>query len=209
MSALLLGGRVRLFALLLLAGATGFLLLRAWVEADEERAAREGQIERIAEAFEVRRDPGEALRLAAEGIERWPEDGRFELWRARALAARGRYARALEAYASALERLGGAEEPRWRLERARVRWRLYRDTHEREQFQLAEADVVACESEPELEAEAHVLHGLLLAERGAPGDAEEALRLLERGLGRLGEPVVLEEEDIEQARETLDRLRGR
>lgn len=169
-------------AVFLLGG--GSLLMRFFLAGQAETESLESAWEEIEEALEVRRDYSAALQLANQAISDHPEDWRVHLLRGRAYDGRGRHGDALKALARAEELAGSDEaEEEIRFFSARARIGRFLETHQREDFNLAAADLEGEAEGGTYQAAARILLGLALAEDSPLQDEARALELLRQGLG--------------------------
>ncbi|MFH0946352.1 MAG: hypothetical protein V2A76_14235 [Planctomycetota bacterium] len=184
-----------------------FFVVRAVLRQQEAAAAHSLVREEIEQALLGRKDYSEALRLAADAIQLYPDDWRLFVMQARAFHGRGRQADALAALEKAEALVADAEaEEDIRFFRARSRMARFIETGERDDFNLAEGPLKQAALGGQYSAAANILLGLALARPSRFQDLAEARRLIEAGLAESSEPEGIV--DMEQVRAVLARLKG-
>jgi len=184
---------------------TLFFVIRAILRSQEASAEQALAVELIEEALDVHRDFSDALKLSADALQKYPEDGRLHLLRARAFHGLGRHSDALAALDAAKRLSDDADE------RKEIRFYVaasqilrFLETGERDDFNKAEGELKLMGEGGRFSSAARVLLGRALAQPTRYQNRPEALRLLKEGLAGDSAPEGLV--NLERARKTLAEL---
>jgi tetratricopeptide (TPR) repeat protein len=183
-----------------------FFVVRAVLRQQEAEARHLLVREEIEQALLGRKDYSDALRLAADAIQVYPEDWQLYLMQARAFHGRGREADALKA----LDRTEAlTQDPDVQADikffRARSRMSRFVDTGDRDDFNLAEGVLRQAALGGRHSAAANILLGMALARASRFQDLSQARKLIEEGLAESSEPEGIV--DMERVRGVLVRLK--